>query len=109
MHFPTLLTNLFLAATLAASAAAATDAPTDLKIDVTHSVECNRKTANGDTVKMHYRGTLAADGKQFDASYDRGTPLSFKLGTGRVIKGFVSYASLPPCYAAMLLERKSRN
>lgn len=73
------------AATLVSSAAAA-----DLQIEVTHKVECTRKTTNGDGVKMHYRGTLADTGKQFDASYDRGTPLSFKLGTGRVIKGFVS-------------------
>ncbi|GAM40552.1 FKBP-type peptidyl-prolyl isomerase [Talaromyces pinophilus] len=80
MHFPTILTNLFLAATLATAA--------ELQIDVTNPVECNRKTTNGDTVKMHYRGTLAESGKQFDASYDRGTPLSFKLGTGRVIKGW---------------------
>jgi hypothetical protein len=82
MHLPTLLKTLFLTATLATAA--------ELQIDVTNPVECNRKTTNGDTVKMHYRGTLADSGKQFDASYDRGTPLSFKLGTGRVIKGFVS-------------------
>ncbi|KUL82522.1 hypothetical protein ZTR_10631 [Talaromyces verruculosus] len=80
MHFPTILTSLFLAATIATAA--------ELQIDVTNPVECNRKTTNGDTVKMHYRGTLADSGKQFDASYDRGTPLSFKLGAGRVIKGW---------------------
>ncbi|KAF4993013.1 hypothetical protein F66182_16501 [Fusarium sp. NRRL 66182] len=80
MHLSTLFTNLFLAATLATAA--------ELQIDVTNPVECKRKTTNGDTVKMHYRGTLADSGKQFDASYDRGTPLSFKLGTGRVIKGW---------------------
>lgn len=38
---------------------------------------------------MHYRGTLASDGTQFDASYDRGTPLDFTVGKGMVIKGFV--------------------
>lgn len=85
MHLSTLFTNLFLAATLATAA--------ELQIDVTNPVECNRKTTNGDTVKMHYRGTLADGGKQFDASYDRGTPLSFKLGTGRVIKGFAFHSS----------------
>ena len=41
----------------------------------------------GQTVVVHYRGTLE-DGRQFDASYDRGTPFSFPLGAGRVIKGW---------------------
>ena len=41
----------------------------------------------GQTVVVHYRGTLE-DGLQFDASYDRGTPFSFPLGAGRVIKGW---------------------
>ncbi|RDW68704.1 peptidylprolyl isomerase family protein FPR2 [Aspergillus mulundensis] len=59
-----------------------------LGIETTHAVECTRKTQKGDSVKMHYRGTLAADGTQFDASYDRGTPFKFKLGAGHVIKGW---------------------
>ncbi|RAH75156.1 peptidylprolyl isomerase family protein FPR2 [Aspergillus aculeatinus CBS 121060] len=59
-----------------------------LGIEVTHPVECSRKTQSGDTVHMHYRGTLAADGSEFDASYKRGQPLVFKLGAGRVIKGW---------------------
>jgi hypothetical protein len=35
---------------------------------VTLPVVCERKTKNGDKIHMHYRGTLAADGSQFDAS-----------------------------------------
>jgi FK506-binding protein 2 len=58
-----------------------------LQIDVTSPVECTRKTKKGDNVDMHYRGTLASDGSEFDASYNRGKPLSFQLGAGRVIKG----------------------
>ena len=42
---------------------------------------------SGQTVVVHYRGTLE-NGTQFDASYDRGTPFSFPLGAGRVIKGW---------------------
>ena len=42
----------------------------------------------GDTINAHYRGTLASNGKQFDASYDRGEPLKFKVGAGQVIQGW---------------------
>ncbi|KAJ5390023.1 FK506-binding protein 2 [Penicillium cataractarum] len=75
------LTTLFLS--LASLACAA-----ELGIEVTHKVECTRKTQNGDNVSMHYRGTLQSDGKEFDSSFKRNVPLNFKLGTGRVIKGW---------------------
>jgi len=42
----------------------------------------------GDKLSMHYKGTLASDGTQFDSSYDRGVPFSFKIGKGEVIKGW---------------------
>ncbi|KAK7518817.1 hypothetical protein IWX49DRAFT_497034 [Phyllosticta citricarpa] len=58
-----------------------------LNIEVTHEVECKRKTVVGDEVDVHYRGTLE-DGTEFDASYNRGQPLSFPVGSGRVIKGW---------------------
>lgn len=41
---------------------------------------------NGSTVTVHYRGTLT-DTTVFDASYTR-EPLTFKLGTRRVIRGW---------------------
>ena len=40
----------------------------------------------GDTVHVHYRGTLA-DGSEFDNSAG-GDPISFTLGAGEVIPGF---------------------
>ena len=48
-------------------------------------------TATGGTCVMHYTGWLwtdAAKGKKFDSSLDRGSPFSFALGRGQVIKGW---------------------
>jgi peptidylprolyl isomerase len=41
----------------------------------------------GDTVKVHYIGTLE-NGDEFDNSYKREQPIEFEAGTGRMIKGF---------------------
>ena len=41
---------------------------------------------SGDTVRIHYTGTLD-DGTQFDSSAGR-DPLEFELGSGQVIPGF---------------------
>ena len=43
----------------------------------------------GDSVKVHYIGTLN-DGNEFDNSYKRGSTLDFKVGEGKMIKGFDS-------------------
>lgn len=42
---------------------------------------------SGKMITVNYKGTLT-NGKQFDSSYDHGTPFSFQLGAGDVIKGW---------------------
>ena len=64
---------------------------------------------NLDTIRAHYIGMLT-NGRRFDASVDRGEPLSFRVGAGQVIKcwdkGFVGLKvgteatlTCPPDYA----------
>jgi peptidylprolyl isomerase len=42
----------------------------------------------GSQVSVHYVGVAYSTGEEFDASYNRGDPLSFRLGAGRVIAGW---------------------
>ncbi|MGY0063309.1 FKBP-type peptidyl-prolyl cis-trans isomerase [Streptomyces sp. LZ34] len=42
----------------------------------------------GATVKVHYVGVAFSTGEEFDASWNRGTPLEFQLGAGQVISGW---------------------
>lgn len=46
-----------------------------------------KKPAIGDKVVVHYTGKLTND-TVFDSSVQRGTPFTFKLGAGQVIKGW---------------------
>ena len=43
----------------------------------------------GAQVSAHYTGRVLSNGDKFDSSVDRGSPFSFALGQGRVIKGYV--------------------
>jgi peptidylprolyl isomerase len=42
----------------------------------------------GSTVQAHYVGVAHSTGEEFDASYNRGEPLVFRLGVGQVIAGW---------------------
>jgi len=44
--------------------------------------------AKNDDVCVHYVGTLEADKSEFDSSRTRQAPFTFKLGQGKVIKGW---------------------
>ncbi len=62
-------------------------APTELEVTDLSEGEGDEATS-GQTVQVHYVGVAHSTGEQFDASYDRGDPLSFRLGTGQVIAGW---------------------
>ncbi len=61
--------------------------PSGLKYVVTQAGDNNGTPSSGTTVKAHYTGKLL-NGKKFDSSLDRGEPISFPVGQGRVIKGW---------------------
>ena len=62
-------------------------APSDLEItDLT--VGDGAEATAGSSVSVHYVGVAYSTGEQFDASYDRGSPLQFRLGVGQVISGW---------------------
>ena len=61
--------------------------PADLQItDITLGDGAEAKA--GDHVQVHYVGVAYSTGEEFDSSYDRGDPLGFQLGAGRVIAGW---------------------
>jgi peptidylprolyl isomerase len=62
-------------------------APDDLVIEDLVTGEGQEAKA-GDLVSAHYVGVTHDGGEQFDASWDRGDPLEFRLGVGMVIQGW---------------------
>ena len=61
--------------------------PTDLEIiDIREGDGVEAKP--GRVVSVHYVGVAHSTGEEFDASYNRGAPLEFPLGAGRVIQGW---------------------
>ncbi|HSS68996.1 MAG TPA: FKBP-type peptidyl-prolyl cis-trans isomerase [Nocardioidaceae bacterium] len=65
------------------------DAPPPEELAVTDiSVGDGAEATKGSTVTAHYVGVAHSTGEEFDASYNRGEPLSFRLGVGQVIAGW---------------------
>ena len=67
-----------------------TKTPSGLQYEDT-KVGTGASPQKGQTCVMNYTGWLwenGAKGKKFDSSLDRGTPFSFPIGQGRVIKGW---------------------
>lgn len=62
-------------------------APTELQI-IDEVVGDGPEAKAGDTVDVHYVGVAYSTGEEFDASYNRGSALSFRLGSGMVIAGW---------------------
>jgi peptidylprolyl isomerase len=65
------------------------DGPPPTELEVTDLVEGDGAQAEaGGTVSVHYVGVAHSTGEEFDASYNRGAPLEFRLGIGQVISGW---------------------
>ena len=64
--------------------------PSGLKY-IDQQVGTGAKAVKGARLQMHYTGYLYIKGKRdkkFDSSHDRGKPFIFRLGEGKVIKGW---------------------
>ncbi len=72
--------------TPAGTVAGASDT-SELKIETTQQGTGDRAVKSGDTIAVQYTGKLT-DGTKFDSSLDRGTPFTFTIGAGQVIKGW---------------------
>jgi peptidylprolyl isomerase len=65
------------------------DSPPPSALEVTDiSTGEGPEATPGSTVSVHYVGVAHSTGEEFDASYNRGEPLQFRLGVGQVIAGW---------------------
>ncbi|XP_022764577.1 peptidyl-prolyl cis-trans isomerase FKBP13, chloroplastic isoform X2 [Durio zibethinus] len=68
-------------------------APCELTVSPSGLAFCDKvvgkgpEAVKGQLIKAHYVGRLE-NGKVFDSSYNRGKPLTFRIGVGEVIKGW---------------------
>lgn len=81
-----LVAGIFFMVSVATAADRTFTTPSGLKVEMIKE-GTGQKPQAGQTVAVHYVGTLE-DGKKFDSSRDRGKPIEFPLGAGRVIKGW---------------------
>jgi peptidylprolyl isomerase len=61
--------------------------PADLEV-VDLTVGEGEQARAGQTVSVHYVGVAYSNGKEFDSSWNRREPFSFRLGAGQVIAGW---------------------
>ena len=67
----------------------APEGPPPAELEITDlTVGDGAEAGPGDQVSVHYVGVAHSTGEEFDASYNRGAPLDFPLGRGRVIRGW---------------------
>ena len=65
------------------------DTPPPTELEITEITQGDGTEAvQGSTISAHYVGVAHSSGEEFDASYNRGEPLSFRLGVGQVIPGW---------------------
>ena len=61
--------------------------PTSLELEDL-AVGDGAEAVPGTNVMVHYVGVAWSNGRQFDASWDRGETFDFRLGAGQVIQGW---------------------
>ncbi|KAL9708621.1 Peptidyl-prolyl cis-trans isomerase fpr2 [Leucoagaricus gongylophorus] len=67
----------------------AQEPPKELIVETTYTPEeCSVLAKTGDSIRVHYTGTLFSNGNKFDSSLDRNSPLPLTLGVGQVIQGW---------------------
>ena len=65
------------------------EGPPPTELEVTELIEgVGKEATTGSTVSVHYVGVAHSTGEEFDASYNRGAPLDFRLGIGQVNSGW---------------------
>merc|ERR1712083_1049894 len=82
------LSNILLASFLCILPLSEGERTSKLQIGVKRRVDdCRRRTKKGDTLHIHYIGSLEESGVEFDRSRKE-EPFSFTIGSSQVIKGW---------------------